>query len=122
MNVAARIGQIVLAVISVMCMLIAISVFFVEDPFHHDARVLIGSFGVGMGAFALINVARLGGDRWAWASLWVLPAFFVWHVIALGTVVPDGVLAVVSAVCLGATRPRRSATTSGDVSLSAASR
>lgn len=110
MSRSARSGQVVLALISVMCVLVALSVNFVDDPFAHDARVLISSFGVGMGVLALAN-AVLGlsaGSRSAWVSLWVLPVFFAWHVAALGTVVPDGVLLVVSVLALLATRPKPS--------------
>lgn len=79
-----------------------------EDQFEHDARVLITTFGLGMAALSLAVV--LGpfrrGERWAWATLWVWPAFFVAHVVTLGTVVPDGVFAVATAVALVASRPR----------------
>jgi hypothetical protein len=108
MSRLARTGQVLLALISAMSMLIAVSVNFVEDPFPHDARVLISSFGVGMGLLALVNsvLGLRSGSTSAWLSLWVLPVFFAWHVVALGTYLPDGVLLVVSLLALVATRPR----------------
>ena len=107
MKLSARIGQGILVLISAMSLVIATSVFFVEDPFPHDAQVLIASFGVGMGLL-LIALAVFGLNRnqsWAWAALWTLPLFFAWHVLALGTIVPDGVLMVVSGIALLLTRP-----------------
>jgi hypothetical protein len=111
MSTTARIGQGLLVVMSLMSMVISISVFFVEDPFAHDAQVLIASFGVGMGVLTLVlAVAGLSsGQRWPWLALWVMPVFFASHVVGLGTVVPDGVLLVLSAAALVATRPRTSA-------------
>lgn len=109
MSVPARIGQSVLALIATMAALIAVSVFFVEDPFPRDAQVLVASNGVGMGVL-LLAAATFGlnsGSRWAWAALWVLPAFLGWHIAALGTVVPDAVLLVVAVAALVVTRPRR---------------
>jgi len=103
-----RAGQAALAFISVLSALIAVSVYFVEDPFPADALVLIASFGVGMGVltFACAAFGLDGAQRWPWLALWVLPAFFVWHVVALGTVVPDAILGVVTAAALVVTRPR----------------
>lgn len=108
MSRAARTGQVVLVLISLMSTLIAVSVYFVEDPFPADAQLLIASFGAGMGAltFACAAFGLDGVQRWPWLALWVLPVFFVWHVVVLGTVVPDAVLAVVSAAALVASRPR----------------
>ena len=99
----------VLALVSVVSAVISVSVNApMEDQFEHDARVLITSFGLGMAVLSLAVV--LGpfrrGERWAWAALWVWPAFMVSHVVTLGTLVPDGVFAVLSAGALLAARPR----------------
>lgn len=98
----------VFVAVSVLSGLIAVSVYApMEDPFEGDAKVLIASFGVGMAlltaVIALVPFRR--GDRWAWAVLWIWPAFFVAHVIGLGTVVPDLPLALVTAAALGVSRP-----------------
>ena len=109
MSVSARIGQGVLALIAVMAALIAVSVFFVEDPFPHDAQVLIASNGVGMGVLLLLaaTAGLNAGSRWAWASLWVLPGFLGWHIVALGTVLPDAILLALAVAALAVTRPGR---------------
>ena len=80
-----------------------------EDPFEPDAQVMIATFGVGMAVLTavLARTALRDGQRWAWAVLWVWPVFFVAHLIGLGTYVPDGVLALVTAAALLAARPRR---------------
>jgi hypothetical protein len=81
-----------------------LSIWFVEDgePFPYSARVLISTFAAGMtllGAVALWRTA-VAGSRPAWAALWAYPAFFVSHVILLGTYLPDLVLAAVAAGAL----------------------
>jgi hypothetical protein len=95
-------------VLGLLCAVIALSVFFVPDTFEDDALALISTYGVGMGLLvvALATAGLNAGSRWAWAALWVLPAFFVAHVGLLGTWLPDGVLVVVSATALLLTRPR----------------
>ncbi len=107
MSRSARVGQAVLVLFGVLCTVIALSVFFVPDPFEPDAQALIGTFGAGMGLLVLM-LATLGlasGQRWPWLALWLLPAFFLSHVALIGTVLPDGVFAVISVVALLATRP-----------------
>lgn len=100
---------VVLAAVAVLAGVISLSVNApMDDPFEADARVLISTFGVGMALLAA--AVALGpfrrGERWAWAVLWVWPAFFVAHVATLGTVVPDAPLAVLTAAALLAGRPR----------------
>jgi hypothetical protein len=100
----------VLAAVAVLAGVIAMSVNApMEDPFERDARVLITTFGLGMAvlgaAVALVPFRR--GEPWAWCVLWAWPVFFVAHVVTLGTVVPDAVLAVVTAAALLAGRPSR---------------
>lgn len=76
--------------------------------FPDDANALIATAGVTLGilVIALATAGISSGERWAWAALWVLPAFFLSHCILLGTWIPDGVLAVLSVVALVVTRPR----------------
>ncbi|MGN9777702.1 hypothetical protein ACTMS0_18345 [Micromonospora sp. H33] len=50
------------------------------------------------------------GERWAWTALWIYPAFLVSHVITFGTIVPDAVLAGITAVALLVAMPTSSAT------------
>lgn len=86
-----------------------LSVNFVEDPFPSDARVLITSFAFGMtflGAVA-IHAVHVHASRSAWLGLWAYPIFFVWHVVALGTYLPDAVLAGLALVGLGLAWPSR---------------
>lgn len=84
-----------------------LSIWFVPDPFPTGALVIISSFAVGMSVLAVtITLTALrDGARWAWLALWVYPAFFLYHVAALGTVVPDLVLAVIAAGALLGLRP-----------------
>jgi hypothetical protein len=79
-----------------------------DDPFDSDAKALISTFGIGMAVLTAVIalIPFRAGQRWAWAVLWVWPVFFVAHVVALGTVVPDGILAVISTVALVVSRPR----------------
>lgn len=89
-----------------------LSVNFVDDPFEHDALVLITSFAAGMTLLAGVALFALvqHGSRSAWIGLLAYPIFFVWHVIALGTYVPDAVLAVVAGIGLAVGWPRKQAT------------
>lgn len=84
-----------------------LSINFAEDPFPFDARVLITSFAAGMTLLAAVALFALEkyDSRSAWVGLLAYPIFFVWHVIALGTYIPDAVLAALSLVALGAAWP-----------------
>ena len=79
------------------CALVALSTMFVDDPFEPSAVVLIASFGTLAAALGLAAVWGGVRSRIVRLGLWALPLFFVWHVAALGTWVPDAVLAVVAA-------------------------
>ncbi len=70
---------------------------------------LRGSFVLGMVVFglALILVPLRRGERWAWYVLWYYPVFFTLHVIAFGTIVPDGLFILISAVSLLFCYPQR---------------
>lgn len=63
---------------------------------------LRGTLLLGMIIFgvAIILVPFRRGERWAWYVLWYYPLFFVLHIIAFGTLLPDGVLALICALCL----------------------
>lgn len=103
-------AAVVLAVVSLLAGVVSISVNApMQDPFESDARVLITSFGVGMAVLAAVValVPFRRGETWAWWVLWVWPVFFVAHVMALGTVVPDAFLAAVTAGALLLARPVR---------------
>jgi hypothetical protein len=109
MSRPARVGQVVLALLGVLCAVIAVSVYApMEDPFEPDAQALVATFGVGFGALVVVLATAGLGSRqaWAWGALWVLPVFLASHVLLLGTVLPDGVLMVVAVAALAATRPR----------------
>jgi hypothetical protein len=77
------------------------------DPLPHDAQFLVAT------AAAVMMVLGLGvilgglrrGQRWAWLVLWYYPVFFLIHVYAFGTLIPDGIFAVLAAVSLLVTRP-----------------
>jgi hypothetical protein len=99
----------VFVVIALISAVISASVYApMDDPFESDAQVLISTFGIGMAVLTAVIalIPFRAGQRWAWAALWVWPVFFVAHVIALGTAVPDGILAVISTVALVVSRPR----------------
>ena len=95
---AVRVGQALLTAVFTLCALIALSTVFVKDPFEAAAVVLVASFGT---LAAVLGIAAVWGGsgsraiRWA---LWALPLFFVWHVAALGTWLPDAILGVISAI------------------------
>jgi hypothetical protein len=101
-------SSVVLTLIALLSGLISLSVNApMTDPFEHDARVLISTFGVGMAvlAAAVTLVPFRRGERWAWSVLWVWPAFFVVHVVTLGTVLPDGIFALLTVGALLVSRP-----------------
>ena len=81
-----------------------LSPWFVDgDPtFPYAAKVLISTFAAGMTVLAIgaMTLVYRDGNRLAWYSLWAYPAFFISHVLMLGTYVPDLVLAVVAAAAL----------------------
>ncbi len=86
-----------------------ISAFFTEDVSEQVLALrLRGSFVLGMVVFgmAIILVPLRQGERWAWYTLWYYPIFFVLHVIAFGTLVPDGLFVLVSAASLLLSYPR----------------
>ena len=76
--------------------------------FPESANALIASAGAALGVLviALATVGISSGERWAWLSLWVLPAFFLSHCVILGTWMPDGLFLALSVVALALTRPR----------------
>jgi hypothetical protein len=40
------------------------------------------------------------GQRWAWYALWYWPFFFILHIVAFGTWIPDLPLAILSVIAL----------------------
>lgn len=75
-----------------------------------EDRVLVATFGAGMGLFGLVLTRFLDrGDVLAWGALWYLPVFLGLHVALLGVWVPDLPLAVLSVASLLVLRPGRSA-------------
>lgn len=102
-----RIGQALLVLLGAVCVLVSGSVYApMEDPFEPDAQGMVASFGVGFGVLIiLLAVAGLNArQRWAWLALWVLPVFFLTHVLLFGAPI-DVVLGVVAVVGLLLTRP-----------------
>lgn len=105
-----RVGQALLTAVFVACALVSLSTMFVDDPFEPAAVVLIASFGSLAAALGLVAV--WGGVRSPIirAGLWAVPLFLVWHIAALGTWIPDAVLAVIAAsgvVLVSGADPRR---------------
>jgi hypothetical protein len=94
-----------------------ISVWFNDQPpvFPYSAKVLISTFAAGMTVLAIgaMTLTYRDRNRLAWYSLWAYPAFFVAHVIMLGTYVPDLVLAVVAAAALALGWPGTTSSASG---------
>lgn len=81
-----------------MCAVIGASTMFVDDPFEPTATTMIASFGMLAGAFGIGAALAAPRSLLARLSLCALPVFFAWHVVALGTWVPDAVLGAVSVV------------------------
>jgi hypothetical protein len=111
---ARSVASSVFVVIALISAVISASVYApMDDPFESDAKVLISTFGIGTAILTAVIalIPFRAGQWWAWAALWVWPVFFVVHVVALGTVVPDGILAVISTVALVLSRPAAPAAT-----------
>lgn len=109
MSRSARAGQVVLVLLGLLSTVIAVSVYApMDDPFESDAQAMIATFGAAFGALVVVlaTVGLSSRQRWAWGALWVVPAFLVSHVVLLGTLLPDGVLAVVAVAALAVTRPQ----------------
>lgn len=92
-----RVGQSLLTLVLACCALVSLSTMFVDDPFEPPAVVLIASFGTLAAALGLAAVWAGVRSQLIRISLWALPLFFVWHIAALGTWLPDAVLAIISA-------------------------
>lgn len=105
MSAVVRTGQVILCALFVLTGVIALSTLFVDDPFPTEAQVMVASFGLAYAAVSLIVTVGAIRVRTVWFSLWVLPLFLVSHVIALGTWVPDAVLAAVAIAALLLCRP-----------------
>ena len=108
MHRSTRLGQAVLVLFGVLCAVISGSVYAAPDPFPADANALIATFGIAFGALVVV-LAALGlssGHPWAWQALWILPVFFVSHVLLLGTLLPDGAFLLLSVAALALSRPR----------------
>lgn len=108
MTKTARAGQALLVLLGAVCTVVAVSVWFAPDsePFPREANVLISTFGAAMGilVFLLALGLRTAGTP-QWAALWVLPAFFLSHILMLGTWIPDAAFLILSVAALLATRP-----------------
>ena len=63
---------------------------------------LLGTILLGMVIFGLAIILKpfRWGERWAWYVLWYYPVFFVLHIIAFGTFIIDGVLALICVLSL----------------------
>ena len=94
------------------CLLSLVTVLFgVSDALGAasptDDQWLASTFGPGMGLFGLAIAATAfrRGERWAWLTSLVWPAFLAVHVALFGTWLPDGVFCVLSLVALAVTAP-----------------
>jgi hypothetical protein len=76
--------------------------FIDEAPLSIIELRMRGTLLVGMVIFglAIILTGFRWGERWAWYALWYYPVFFVLHIIAFGTFIIDGVLALICALSL----------------------
>lgn len=86
-----------------------VSAFLTDDVTDQVLALrLRGSFVLGMVVFgiAIILVPLRRGERWAWYVLWYYPVFFTLHVIAFGTLIPDGLFILISAASLLLCYPR----------------
>lgn len=99
-RIRTRVAQIILTLVFALCALIATSTLFVPDSFEPAAVVLIASFGCLASALGIAATWNAPASVGARLSLWALPLFFVWHVAALGTWLPDAVFAAIAVVCI----------------------
>lgn len=97
-------ARVALVAVGVVTLLVGAGSAF--EPGNSDDQVLIATFGVGMGCFAiaLALIAFRDRNRLAWAVLWYYPVFFAVHISAFGTWVPDLPLLVVASAALLASR------------------
>ena len=100
----ARAGRVALYAISVLSGVFAAGSLG-DSATPHDDRVLIATFGVGMGLFGFVLTQMTVREVRAWWVLWYLPVFLLLHVLLLGTLLPDGILFVLAAAGLVASRP-----------------
>ncbi|RBP64216.1 hypothetical protein DFO66_10793 [Brevibacterium sanguinis] len=108
-RIRTRCAQTILTIEFALCGLIAVSTAFAPDPFAPAAVVLIGSFGVLASVLGLAATWTAPHSTVSRLALWALPLFFVWHLAALGTWLPDavlGALAVIGIVLLDSPRER----------------
>lgn len=96
----ALIAQVVLTLLFALSAIIAISTIFVPDSFEPAAVVLIGSFGCLASVLGISATWTAPDSSCSRLALWALPLFFVWHIAALGTWMPDAALGAVAAVCI----------------------
>jgi hypothetical protein len=68
---------------------------------------LRGTFALGMSIFGLFIAifAFRRGDQWAWYAMWTWPLFFILHIIAFDTWIPDGVFLGLCLLALALTPP-----------------
>lgn len=102
-----RLSWLILAIVGALAGVIALSTLFV-DGYTPDTDTLIASFGIGFAitTVAIASTAFRRGERWAWIALAFWPIFFGWHVIALGTWIPDAILLALTVIALGIAAPR----------------
>ncbi len=102
----------IFVLMSILSGFFGVSVLFTtDDPFPREANALIATFAAGMAVFG-IAITMTGfrrGQWWAWLALWYYPVFFVIHSFAFGTIIPDGIFAVLTTAALLLARPTRSA-------------
>ena len=110
MTATQRVAQGLMAILGLLTIVFYSSVYAAtgKDAYPDDANALIVTAGVALGGLVVVlgTAGINSGERWAWLALWVLPAFLLGHALLLGTWIPDGVLAALSAAALLATRPR----------------
>lgn len=112
MTASRRTAQGLLVIFGLLTIVFYVSVYAAtgDDAFPEHANALIATGGAALGVLviALATAGISSGERWAWLALWVMPCFFVAHAALLGTWIPDGLFAVLSAGALAVTRPRYS--------------
>lgn len=100
-------ARVIFVITAMLTLVFGTSAAFVDGG--SDDSVLTSTFGAGMGLFTIVLAVLATSrhpSRLAWAALWYLPVFFIVHLVAFQSYVPDIPLLVLNtAALLACARP-----------------